>query len=586
MSPGAPEDWPVIDVLFLSPPRRADGSNYLFNNATLQLGSFLRQHGLDVRVEPLVGADWQDRLERALSTWKPRWAAISCKWWDTVYGATEVARYIRENHPQVKLVTGGQTASSFAEEIVHKTHFDAVITGDGEVPLTHLVKGKPDCNVVLRHDGTVSCLPQKYVQPRTGGDQLRLLSDLTEIAPTELLYQAGFTAPFVWTGKGCQSTCTYCSGSAFGHKKLFGRTGFQYRPIEDVISDMQALSPWTKGAVMFDFDPVTDPGREEYYLELARQLPPKSFHAAFYCWTLPTKEFIAKVSEHFASAIISLDAQTYSEPLRHRLAARRQIKPYASDNQLLEILEYLRQFPNIHGIVYGIIGLQTETAYDVERGESLMAYIQDAYHDVLQPNGVHTTPLSIEPDSLMDRNPEKYGMTRLRHGLDDYLAFTKMQFHSSGQAIFAAGYSEDKPHPYGVHQSHEHPARVWSDYGRIQKRITERSQRWDSEKAVRSLRVEDNRMFLHLHTRSIFQDDWRLIVWAAAEALSRNLPEIVIDTTQAHVRVPPAQIFPFDEQFGWAESQWGKVRQARDEGRLKIHYETSPTTDLGFLVMD
>ncbi len=574
----------MIDVLFLSPPRRSDGSNYLFNNATLQLGSFLRQNGLDVRVEPLVGANWRDRLEKALTSWKPRWAAISCKWWDTVYGATEVARYIRENHPQVKLVTGGQTATSFAEEIVHKTHFDAVVTGDAEVPLTHLVKGDPDCNVVLRHDGTVTRLPHRYVQPRSGGDQLRLLDDLTEIAPTELLYHAGFSAPFVWTGKGCQSTCTYCSGSAFGHKKLFGRTGFQYRPIEDVIHDMRALGPWTRQAVMFDFDPVQDPGREDYYLQIAKELPPKSFHAAFYCWTLPTREFIAQVSEHFASAIISLDAQTYSEPLRQRLAARKQIKPYASDNQLFDTLDYLRQFPNIHGIVYGIIGLQGETAYDVERGESMMAYLQDAYHDVLQPNGVHTTPLSIEPDSLMDRNPEKYGMTRVRHGLDDYLAFTKTQFESTG-AIWTSGYSEDKPHPYGVFQSHEHPARVYNDFKRIQGRINEKSARWDAEKAVRSLRLEENRLFLHLHTRTIFQDDWRLILWAAAEALSRNLPEVVIDTTRAHMRVPPAQIFQFDEQFAWAGSQWDKVRQARDSGRLKITYETSPTTDLGFLVL-
>ena len=574
----------MIDVLFLSPPRRLDGSKYLFNNATLQLASFLHQSGLEVRVEPLVGSDWKDRLEKALSGWKPRWAAISCKWWDTVYGAVEVAQYIRQHHPQVKLVTGGQTATSFAEEIVHKTVFDAVITGDGEVPLTQLVRGEPDCNVVLRHDGTVTRLAQKYVQPRTGGDKLRLLSDLTQIAPTELLYHAGFSAPFVWTGKGCQSACSFCSGSAFGHKKLFGRTGFQYRPVEDVLADMEALGPWTKKAVMFDFDPIAEPNREDYYLEIARQLPKKSYHAAFYCWTIPSQDFIAQVSENFASAIISLDAQTYSEPLRHKLASRNQLKPFSSDNQLLSTLEYLRKFPNLNGIVYGIIGLQGETPQDVERGESLMAYIQDAYHDVLQPNGVHTTQLSIEPDSLMDRNPEKYGMTRVRHGFEDYYEFTKLQFHSSGQAIFEASYEENKPHPYGVYQSHEHPGRVFQDFGRIQTRINEKSQRWDAEKAVRSLRFEENRLILQLQTRSIFHDDWRLIVWAASEALSRNLGEVVIDTTQAHVRIPPAQVFPFDEQFAWAGGEWEKIRRARDSGLLKIRYETGPTTDLGFLV--
>ena len=73
----------MIDVLFLSPPRRLDGSNYLFNNATLQLASFLTQNGLTVRVEPLVGADWKDRLEKALSGWKPRWRRCMRRWWIT-----------------------------------------------------------------------------------------------------------------------------------------------------------------------------------------------------------------------------------------------------------------------------------------------------------------------------------------------------------------------------------------------------------------------------------------------------------------------------------------------------------------------
>lgn len=573
----------MIDVLFLSPPRRMDGSKYLFNNATLQLASFLRQNSLDVRVEPLMGPDWRDKLERALTHWKPRWAAISCKWWDTVYGAVEVARYIRQNHPQIKLVTGGQTATSFAEELVARTDFDAVITGDAEVPLTQLAQGDPRCNAVVEKDGVQYRLPQKYVQPRSGGDPLRLVSDLTEIAPSELLYHAGFTAPFVWTGKGCKSACTFCSGSAFGHKKLFGRTGYQYRPIEDTLADMQALAPWTRKAVMFDFDPVADPQREDYYLELARQLPKGEYHAAFYCWTLPSPKFIAEVSQYFASAIVSFDAQTYSEPLRWRLASKNQLKPYASDLQLLGALDFMRGFPNLAGVVYGIIGLQTETPYDVERGESLMNYIQDAYHDVLQPNGVHATPLAIEPDSLMDRSPEKYGMTVLRRGLEDYLEFTGQQFQASDQEIWAAGLGEGALHPYGVHQSHEDPGRVYHDYQRIHGKIAEKSHRWEADKAVRSLELQDQRMILHLHTRTIFQDDWRLILWAANEAISRNLPEIVIDTTRAHVRVPPREALPFDEQFAWAGQQWENVLQARETGRLKVRYETGPTTDLGFL---
>jgi hypothetical protein len=573
----------MLDVLFLSPPRRLDGSKYLFNNATLQLASFLHQNGLDVRIEPLVGPAWRQHLEKALTDWKPRWAAISCKWWDTLYGAVEVAQYIRQNHPHIQLVTGGQSATSFAEEMIAKTAFDAVITGDAEVPLMQLVQGDPQCNMVAQKDGVVYRLPQKYVQPRSGGAHLRLIEDLSLIAPSELLYHAGFSAPFVWTGKGCQSACSFCSGSAYGHKKLFGRTGYQYRDLEDTLADMRALAPWTRKAVMFDFDPVSDPAREEYYLELGRRLPAKEYHAAFYCWSLPTPHFIAQVSQLFASAVVSLDAQTYSEPLRKRLASRNQLKPFASDLEILSTLDLTRRFDNIHGVVYGILGLQGETAYDVERGESLMNYIQDAYHDVLQPNGVYITPLSIEPDSLLDRNPEKYGMTRVRHGFDDYLEFTQRQFQAGQQAIFGADYEEGAPHPFGIYQSHEHPARVFHDYRRIHGKIAEKSHRWEADKALKSLSFQEQRLVLTLKTRTLFQDDWRLILWAASEAIQKGLPELVVDTSQAHVRVPPAEVFPFDEQFAWAGQQWESVTQACQQQQLKITYVTSPTTDLGFL---
>lgn len=573
----------MIDVLFLSPPRRSDGSNYLFNNATLQLASFLTQHGCRVWIEPLVGPDWRERLQRAVETHRPRWAAISCKWWDTVFGATEVARLIRQHHPEVKLVTGGQTASSFAQDLILQTDFDVVITGDAEVPLLQLAQGELRCNAWVREGDGARRLPQLYTQPAQGGEKLALLPDLTQIAPPELLFQAGFTAPFVWTGKGCQSACTFCSGSAYGHKKLFNRTGFQYRPAEHVLSDMRALSPWTQNAVMFDFDPVKDPNRESYYLEIARQLPPKSMHAAFFAWTLPTRAFIAEASQLFASILVSLDAQTYSEPLRRRLSERNQLKPFASDLELMDRLDCMRALPNVHGVVYGILGLQTETAYDVERGESFMCYLQDAYHDVLQADGVHATPLSIEPDSLMDRQPEKYGMTRVRHGLRDYLDYTRIRFESTDEKPFQPRFAADAPHPYGVYASHEDPERVHRDFTRIAARVSDKAQRWEAARAVDRLQFEEERVTLKLRARSIFQDDWRLILWAGGEALRHGRSELVIDTTETHLRVPPAALFDFDPHYAWARRPWQELRAALDDGRIRLTLKAGPTTSWGFL---
>lgn len=573
----------MIDALFLSPPRRYDGSQYLFNNATLQLASYLVQRGRSARIEPLFGSNWRERIDRAIETYQPRWVAVSCKWWDTVYGAVQVAEHVRRHHPEVRLVTGGQTASSFAQAIIEKTPFDAVITGDAELPLLQLVQGEPSCNAFLREGEHWRRLPQRYVQPREGGEALRLVPDLSQLAPQELLYHAGLMAPFVWTGKGCQSACSYCSGSAFGHKKLFGRTGFSYRPFEDVLHDIEVLAPWSGNSVMFDFDPVQDPNREAYYLELARQLPRGKYHAAFYCWSLPSLEFIEEASGLFASILVSLDAQTYSEPLRQRLAAKNQLKPFRSDMHLMQTLDFMRTRPNVHGVVYGILGLQSETPYDVSRTESFMGYLQDAYCDVLQPLGINLTPLSIEPDSLLDRNPEKFGMTRVRHGFDDYLELTRIRFHAPANESFHIEYRTDHPHPYGIYQSHEDPARVYRDFQRISTHLGAKAEQWEAERALGLLEFCDSEVTLTLKNRSIFQDDWRLILWAAGEAVERGLKRVVIDTREGHIRVPPVQSFPFDSQFAWAGQQWAAIERACQEGRIQLDFRLGADTQLGFL---
>lgn len=555
-----------MSVLFLSPPRRHDGSKYLFNNATLSLASYLARRGMEARVEPLAGPHWRERLVRALDKHQPDVVAVSCKWWDTLYGAVEVARMVKEHRPSCKVVSGGQTANSFAQELVTLGGFDAVIRGDGELPLLEYARGNPTCNLTTR-EGT---LPHNYVQPRGGSEDLTLLPDLTQIADRSLLHHAGFTAPYVWTGKGCQSACLYCAGSSYGHKKNFGRTGYLYRPLEHTLADMNALSPWTRGCFMYDFDPVTDPGRLDYYRELFARIPRGVYHGALYCWSLPTPEFVDLCAETFASAVISVDAQTYSEPLRKRLASRNQIKPFASDEEILAILERIESHPNLHASAYGIVGLATETAEDVELASRFSEHLQRRFAPVLQANGVNFTPLTIEPDSLMDKNPGKYGLEKLRSGFRDYLEFTGSCFARSGGGVFGAPYAEDLPHPYGIRLAGDAPDRVYRDFQRLKSAVDGISEAHESQHALSSMHVGQFEVALTLKTRSIFQDDWRLVLWAVDEAMRRGLPQVRIDARQAHVRVPPWEVLEYDERLEYVGPRVGPLREALAARRLRM----------------
>ncbi|MBM3266576.1 MAG: cobalamin-dependent protein [Candidatus Sericytochromatia bacterium] len=562
----------MAQLLFLSPPRRADGSRALFNNASLSLASYLARRGVTARIAPLLGTHWREDLQAALAEHVPDHAAISCKWWDTLYGATEVAKQIKAFRPETRTVAGGQTAAAFARDLVSRRHFDAVVSGDGEKPLVDLARGAPEGNLTfLRGEETVQ-LPLTYVQPRGGSEDLSLLDDLTEIAPADLLREVGYNAPYVWTGKGCQSTCLYCGGSALGHKTLFGRTGYAYRPPEQTIRDMEVLGRWSGDVVMFDFDPVTDPTRREYYRQLMRQLPRGRFHVAFYCWSLPDDEFIAEAAATFRSCLIGIDAQTYSEPLRARLARRAWIKPFASDADLDHAVATCQGLPNCAVAMYGIVGLATETADDVARAEEFLKRLLDRYGEAFHE--LEITPLSIEPGALLARDPAKYGMVALRNTFDDYLAFTRFQYHL-GAGFHEAPFEPGLPHPFGVHRAGDAPDRVWRDYRRLKALIGTRREALANAAAYEALSIGAEGIALTLRNRSVYQDVWRLIPWAAGEALDRGLPRVEVAAALAHVNVPAAPVLTLDERFAWARAQLARIREAIAAGHLELRIRGS-----------
>ena len=67
--------------------------------------------------------------------------ALDCHWINQGYHVLCVAEYIKNFNPNIFVALGGYSASLFAEEIIAKYPFiDAVMRGDGEVPIVGLCK--------------------------------------------------------------------------------------------------------------------------------------------------------------------------------------------------------------------------------------------------------------------------------------------------------------------------------------------------------------------------------------------------------------------------------------------------------------
>ena len=547
-------------VLFINPPRRHDGTRSLFNNATLTLASFLTRNGQPARTYSASSPDWKYKVAGWIKEHDPEFVAISCKWWDTLYGALQLAKFVKSVNPEIKCVMGGQTATSFASDIVAKTDFDAVIKGDGEQPLLDYVRGEPKSNLATA-DGVD--LPVAYVQGNSDPEDLRLLDDLTEIADPLLLKTVGHAAPYIWTGKGCRCACLFCGGSALGQKRLFGRKGYLYRPIDHVLHDIETLAPWSDNTVMFDFDPIADPAKADYYKELFEQMPDKKYHLFFYSWSLPSLEFVESLDEKFASTFLSLDAQCYSERLRKVLADKNQLKPFRPNQDFEATVARIAQSPNMESGLYGIIGLAGEQQQDVQAAFDWTGKMVQEYGHVLSE--VSVTPLSTEPGALLDRNPEKYGMVVCRKTFEDYVAFTGHQFYTS-DGIHHAEYDPLLPHPYGVYSQGEHPGRVHQHYHQLREFIDQNMNQVHQARSADCLKFFTDRVGLKLQSRSRFYNPWTLISWGVRNAIERGYPMLEVDAKEAHILCPTVEVLKSAELDPPTEARLNGLKAALSNG--------------------
>ncbi len=169
-----------MDLIIFNPPRYRNGNHHKFNNAVLWLASYLYQRGVQVRIVPLTNAKFADVVRTEITRHRPHFAAVCCKWWDTLYSSSHIASLIKRCDPGVTTLAGGQTASFFAKELVENSDFDVVIRGDGEEPLYRLITGQTPINCVFKGENELPSVRGQYVQTEDSLKDICLIENLED----------------------------------------------------------------------------------------------------------------------------------------------------------------------------------------------------------------------------------------------------------------------------------------------------------------------------------------------------------------------------------------------------------------------
>jgi len=173
---------------------------------------------------------------------------IGLHWAAHAPGAIELARLVKEYHPDSLVLLGGITSTYYYEEILNKFKFvDLVVLGEVDGTINEIVdkllarrQYEYLPNIAYRKNGEIVSTEMKapkkknLLYVRGLGDQL--IEPNSDFSRGNRESMASCMIPLVY---GCEYNCPFCGGSNHFYRKYFHRNGPEVLDAEDVVENMK-----------------------------------------------------------------------------------------------------------------------------------------------------------------------------------------------------------------------------------------------------------------------------------------------------------------------------------------------------------
>ena len=138
-----------IDVLFIHPPRIFAKDYFEVRSAFIKLpvglvalADYLEQNGYSTKILNIpmeIYFDKNFRLSKYLRSIDVKICAIELNWILNAYGTIQSADIVKKVNTNIITIVGGISATHFHKDVIKYSSIDAVIRGEGEIPLLKLV---------------------------------------------------------------------------------------------------------------------------------------------------------------------------------------------------------------------------------------------------------------------------------------------------------------------------------------------------------------------------------------------------------------------------------------------------------------
>ncbi|MHB8895055.1 MAG: B12-binding domain-containing radical SAM protein [Candidatus Geothermincolia bacterium] len=207
------------------------------------ISSLLKREGHSTRLAVPTRATSRV-LEEHIADFDPDLVCFTCVYTEFAF-ISELARRVKEKHPDLFLLIGGPHASLKPDDCLAAA-FDAVCIGEGEYPTLELVDQLENgdspsgiLNMHIKHDGEIE-----------RNEQRPFLTDLDSLPfPDREMWLPWianqYSRPSVLLGRGCPFQCTYCCNHALARLSAGKYVRLRsHQNVIDEILDLKATYPY------------------------------------------------------------------------------------------------------------------------------------------------------------------------------------------------------------------------------------------------------------------------------------------------------------------------------------------------------
>ncbi len=231
----------MSSILLIQPPSREQGKLIYPPLGLMAVAALPDDAGMDVRILDCNVTD-VEQVKRVIREASPRLVGVTSFTGPMLKGALEISRYVKQVHPNAKLVWGGVHTSILPEQTLANDCIDICVLFEGDRTFMELCQTQ-DLSDLDHIDGLLYKKPDgsfHKTSPRQLIDDLSTLPrfpwHLVDVEKYVIPWaQAKRTLPII-SSRGCPYRCTFCYNLVFNGQRW---RGF---PLERVTEEIDTLS--------------------------------------------------------------------------------------------------------------------------------------------------------------------------------------------------------------------------------------------------------------------------------------------------------------------------------------------------------